>query len=505
MEMGKNKYYENLKMQLYPALLYHQLGVNGKVSGSIYAAGEIKNALCVVHGAIGCGYHYRYSARTRHRPNFNVLSSDLKEKEIIYGGEEKLLHTLIKAYETDHPDLIVVIPTPVCDIIQDDLEAVLKEAKETYHIPVVLSKSELFSHRDKSYARKRLKALSMQKVNEAKAIDLDITGCGYSETLYGLVEQVMRPQKPVHKRVSIESIGWGADGDRRLEEVSLFLSKGGVEVFCYFPSATLTQIEQMPSVSLNIVKRVHWAKQMRERFGTPLLHINQNDRYIGLQGIKTFYQDIGNALDMGPEMKEQIAQREKEVLLAVKDAKESLSKPCVYVITNAIVGLPALLRRYKEDYHLQVVGCSITLSDTFRRMNGIHEHILNNFLDKIQTAMDRYYPGISWHFNPDFETLKGEISHADVVMGTDNFMYENLGLPLLSPGHDEPQYSFESYERSVRILSEKMKHLQTHPHMLLNKMNFQLEEYPLLNQAPLLKAKKMWHKMWLERGMQDEV
>lgn len=62
-------FFDDLRTLMYPSALLHTFGVNGKVSGSVGAAGEIGGGVVVIlHGPRGCGFHYRHSARRRHQP-----------------------------------------------------------------------------------------------------------------------------------------------------------------------------------------------------------------------------------------------------------------------------------------------------------------------------------------------------------------------------------------------------------------------------------------------------
>ena len=71
-------FYDDLASRLYPSSILHAYGVNGKISGSVGAIGEIGgNVVAVLHAPVGCGYHYRYSARRRHQPFYPLLSTNL--------------------------------------------------------------------------------------------------------------------------------------------------------------------------------------------------------------------------------------------------------------------------------------------------------------------------------------------------------------------------------------------------------------------------------------------
>ena len=122
---------------MYPSRLLHSFGVNGKVSGSIGVAGEIGgNVVAILHGPLGCGFHYRFSARRRHEPFYRILTTDLQEQEIVFGGGEKLEKTIRDAWDRYHPELILVIPTPISDILNESVTETAGRLREE-GIPVV--------------------------------------------------------------------------------------------------------------------------------------------------------------------------------------------------------------------------------------------------------------------------------------------------------------------------------------------------------------------------------
>ena len=89
-------------------------------------------------------------------------------------------------------------------------------------------------------------------------------GCGFTEALWALVEQVMEPQPPLPRSVNIETVGWGSEGTLVLKEIGSFLGQCGITVHCWIPSAPLELLITAPAARLNLVKRVRWARRMKE-------------------------------------------------------------------------------------------------------------------------------------------------------------------------------------------------------------------------------------------------
>ena len=125
MIQSSQAFWDHLCEEMYPTWFLHSFGMNGKISGHVAALGDMQgNILCVLHAPVGCGFHYRNSARRRHSPYFQLLCSDLTEQEIIMGGEEKLEKIVRDAYVRFNPELIFIIPSPITDILNEDILSV---------------------------------------------------------------------------------------------------------------------------------------------------------------------------------------------------------------------------------------------------------------------------------------------------------------------------------------------------------------------------------------------
>ena len=109
--------------------------------------------------------------------------------------------------------------------------------------------------------------------------------------------------------VNIETVGWGSEGRMVLREIGQTLEQAGASVNTWIPSATVEQLKKAPAAQLNLVKRVRWARRMKELFGTDYLLMNDSGRYVGLDGISCFYRDVAEKLGLREPM-EQVICRE---------------------------------------------------------------------------------------------------------------------------------------------------------------------------------------------------
>jgi nitrogenase molybdenum-iron protein alpha chain len=109
--------------------------------------GPITDVANIVHGPIGCSY-YTWDQRRNLGTDSHFLklcfSTDLKEKDIIFGGEKKLYSTIIQVGERFHPAAVAVYATCPVGLIGDDIDAVCRKAQEKLGVPVIPVHSEGF-------------------------------------------------------------------------------------------------------------------------------------------------------------------------------------------------------------------------------------------------------------------------------------------------------------------------------------------------------------------------
>jgi len=115
--------------------------------GSRVVLYPIADAVHLVHGPIGCAaYTWDIRGALSSGPELHRLSfsTDLRERDVIFGGEEKLEAALEELIDTHHPSAAFVYSTCIVGIIGDDLEAVCRRMSRTKSIPVLPVVSEGF-------------------------------------------------------------------------------------------------------------------------------------------------------------------------------------------------------------------------------------------------------------------------------------------------------------------------------------------------------------------------
>ena len=98
--------------------------------GSRVVLYPIADALHIVHGPVGCAaYTWDIRGALSSGPELHRLSfsTDLREMDVIQGGEKKLYAALCELIDVHQPKAAFVYATCIVGIIGDDVEAVCKK------------------------------------------------------------------------------------------------------------------------------------------------------------------------------------------------------------------------------------------------------------------------------------------------------------------------------------------------------------------------------------------
>jgi nitrogenase molybdenum-cofactor synthesis protein NifE len=258
-------------------------------SGARVVLNPITDALHLVHGPIGCAsYTWDIRGSTSSGPDLyrNSFSTDMKELDVIFGGEKKLAASLRELAEKYHPPAIFVYSTCIVGIIGDDLTSICKKASEELCIPVLPVKSEGFRG----------------SKNE-----------GYKAACNALAELIgMRDYRP--KGPSINLLGeYNVAGD--LSFVKPFFEEMGLEVVATLTGdARVEEIERAQCAKLNLVQcsgsMTYLARKMEEKYGIAYRRISFFGLHDMSAALRTAAEFFG--LSAMKEKAEEIIRREME-------------------------------------------------------------------------------------------------------------------------------------------------------------------------------------------------
>ena len=282
--------------------------------GSRVVLYPIADALHLIHGPIGCA-SYTWDIRGSlssgpelHRMSF---STDLQEKDIIFGGEEKLRNSLDRLIDKYQPKAAFVYATCIVGLIGDDIDAVCRKMSEEKGIPVLPVHSEGFKGTKKDGYKAACDAMAK------------IVGTGPTEDISHLSLNIMG-------EFNIAGEAWVIkDYYERmgLEVVSVFTGDGRVE-----------NIKRSHGAALNVVQcsgsMMHLAQRMKEEYGIPFIRVS----YFGIEDMSKALYDVAEYFQEDhPEIMQKtktiVSEEIKKVYPILKQYKRKLQgrKAAIYV------------------------------------------------------------------------------------------------------------------------------------------------------------------------------
>ena len=222
-------------------------------SGARVVLNPITDAYHIVHGPIGCSsytWDIRGSLTTGAETFRNSFSTDLREEDIIFGGEKKLFKSIEEIVDKYDPELILVFATCVVGVIGDDLQGICKKAEKKFDIRVIPVESSGFSG---------------NKVN------------GYRAACTVLME-IMSEGKEKNTQSGINILGdYNLAGEIWILEN--YFRSTGIEVVSKFTGdSSYREIKRAPQAKLNIVQCAgsmgYLAKMMEKEYGIPYIKIS---------------------------------------------------------------------------------------------------------------------------------------------------------------------------------------------------------------------------------------
>ncbi|MHC1756881.1 MAG: nitrogenase iron-molybdenum cofactor biosynthesis protein NifE [Methanosarcina sp.] len=240
-------------------------------SGARVVLNPVTDAVHLVHGPIGCaGYTWdiRGAKSSGIETNRSSFSTDMKEIDVVFGGEKKLSNAIDELVGIYHPPVVFVYSTCIVGIIGDDLDSVCKTASKKHNIPVLPVKSEGF------------------KGNKSD---------GYKAACDALKQLIKKPEKkvaekkpgvnPGFKKPRINILGdFNVAGDVWL--VKPLFEQMGIEVIVSMTGdSTAKSISRAAEADLNLVQcsgsMTYLAKWMQQEYGIPYLTVS----FFGIEDI----------------------------------------------------------------------------------------------------------------------------------------------------------------------------------------------------------------------------
>ncbi|MBH1941714.1 nitrogenase iron-molybdenum cofactor biosynthesis protein NifE [Mobilitalea sibirica] len=329
--------------------------------GARVVLNPITDAFHIVHGPIGCAsytWDIRGSLSSGDDLYRNSFSTDLREKDVIFGGEKKLTAAIEEIAKKYHPKLIFVYATCIVGVIGDDVEAVCKSMSAKYKMRVIPVKSPGFSGN--------------------KSV-------GYKMACNAIME-LMGPHRP-EKKNGVNILGdFNLAGEVWI--VKDYLKKIGIPVISTITGdSNYESLINAPAAQLNIVQcagsSTYLATRMEEEMGIPYIKIS----FYGIE------DTIDSLVRIAEAMKEEAARRK-----AVEFGEAEKAK----------------LRNFLESYRKNLVGkkAAIYVGGGFKAISLIKQfHSL---------GMETVVVGTQTGKKEDYEVIESMVNENTVILDDAN-------------------------------------------------------------------------------------
>ncbi|WP_159522619.1 nitrogenase iron-molybdenum cofactor biosynthesis protein NifE [Sunxiuqinia indica] len=280
--------------------------------GSRVVLYPIADALHLIHGPVGCAaYTWDIRGSLSSGPQLHRLSftTDLKEKEVVFGGEERLYNALVSLIDQYKPKGAFVYGTCIVGVIGDDVEAVCRRVTREKGIDVIPVMAAGFA--------------GSKKDGYKVACDALVKLMG-TDTTY---------KAPEH---SINILGdFNLAGE--LWMLSEYYKKMGVNmVACMTGDGRIDDVRKAHTAQLNVVQcsgsMIGLAKEMKEKYAIPFMKVS----YFGIEDMSDALYEVAKFFksdEMMEKARKLVKEELSQLLPALQKYRQDLEgkKAAIYV------------------------------------------------------------------------------------------------------------------------------------------------------------------------------
>jgi len=319
--------------------------------GSRVVLYPIADALHLIHGPIGCAaYTWDIRGSLSSGPELHRLSfsTDLQEKEVIFGGEKKLYHALSELIDAHAPKAAFVYATCIIGVIGDDVEAVCKRVSREKGIDVIPVHSEGFKGTKKT---------------------------GYQAACEALFKLVGTGPLPKEDKPIINILGdFNLAGEIWI--IKEYYRKMGIRVQAAVTGdGRVDEIRSAHGAALNVVQcsgsMIYLAQKMKKEYGIPFKHVS----YFGIEDMSKALYDVADFFGDAQIMdrtRSLVSHEVSRILPVLRDYRKALAGKRAAIYTGGAFKAFSLVRSLRTLGMKTVIAGSQTGSnDDYQRLTEL--------------------------------------------------------------------------------------------------------------------------------------
>lgn len=264
------------------------------LQGSISTLKAINGVVPIIHSTAGCGIQEKYTANTsNHRnDNYTISSTNVFEKQIIFGGTARLREQIKNTVKVLEGDLYVVVSGCATEIVGDDIGAMTKEATEQGYPVIHISTPGFKGNNFHAYKRVVvgiIEELSKTDTSEAE-IDSDLVN------IFGIAPN------------------FDPYWEGNLEQLDQLIHKVGLKSNHLFgQKSSIENWKQIKRANLNIAFTKYGleiVQYLQKKYGTPYLYFENLP--VGISGIEALLDEFSSVYTDKKDIIDQVKQEEHD-------------------------------------------------------------------------------------------------------------------------------------------------------------------------------------------------
>ena len=409
-------------------------------------AGHIRDAVLIQHSPIGCGagqviYNsiYRNGLAMRHLPveNLRLISTNLKEEDMVFGGVGKLEQSIRDAWERHHPKAIFIATSCATGIIGDDVDGSARKMEGELGIPVIPLHCEGFMSKHWS--------------------------TGFDSTQHGIMRQIVRKNpKKQEDLVNVINL-WGTD------VFTPMFKELNLRVNFVVDLATVEDLAQMSEAAATVgfchTLSSYLAAGLEQEFGVPEVKAPQP---YGFPGTDAWLRELAKVTHREELAEAYIAKEHARVAPRIAELRELLKGKKGFVSTGSAYahGIIAVLRELRVEVDGSLVFHHDPIYDSEDPRQDTLAHLVDNYGDvpnfSVSNRQQYQFYGLLQRVKPDFIIIR----HNGLAP-----LASRLGIPAAPLGDEHHALGYQGIinlgETILEILSHKKFHEDLAAHVTL--------------------------------------
>jgi len=302
----------------------------------------IKNAIVIAHGPSGCAYGVKQAykltnCRNSGSPYESVVSTNMDQKTVIYGGEKELKGAILEVSAKYHPDIIVVATSCASGIIGDNIDAVVQKVEKQIDAEIMTIHCEGFAGEYRS---------------------------GFDLVFRQIVNfmEVPTPKRKAELARSVNIVG-GKMGPERTEVdtdvkelIRLVEGMGATVNTVIAGNCSLEELKRAPSVAVNCTLCLDlgytMGKEMLERYDTPL---NSTILPYGISATEKWLKGAAKHLGMEAEAEALIEKEYNNIKVEFEETKKYLEGKLAIVEGHDAIKSLSIAHMLERDFGMRAV------------------------------------------------------------------------------------------------------------------------------------------------------